>query len=324
MKGRKGSIDEGGVRVPLFIRRPGRIKPGTEIKQIAADIDLFPTIMELCGLPMPGTLPQDGVSLVPLLEGRSDNWPDRMLFTFRSPAGNSDAIRGSVRTQRWRAVKAARRWELYDMVQDPDQKADVAKDHPQVVAKLGDAFEAMVKDVSKAGFDPIPTHVGYPDWPVVTLPGHEAFLEPAPKRGISYKGDAGWANDWITNWTDPAAHAWWPLKVVRPGRFEVTLLYICPKESLGTKLRVEVGGKTLTAVVEKAHNPDPIPSPDRVPRGEVYEKSLGPAGDGDRGVGCRRDPRDSTSPGDPGRAGLRYQGRPTPADRLIVDSPPGG
>jgi arylsulfatase A len=276
MKGRKGSIDEGGVRVPLFVRWPGRIEPGTQIEQITADIDLFPTIMELCGLPMPRTLPQDGVSLASLLKGHGDNWPDRMLFTFRSPAGKSDEIRGAVRTQQWRAVKAARRWELYDMVRDPSQETDVAKDHPQVVARLGDAFEAVVKDVSKAGFDPIPTHIGYRDWPVVTLPGHEAFLEPAPKQGISYKGNAGWANDWITNWTDTAAHAWWPLKVVRPGRFEVALLYICPKESLGAKLRVEIGGKTLTGTVEKEHNPDPIPSPDRVPRGEVYEKVWAP------------------------------------------------
>ncbi len=61
MKGRKGSINEGGVRVPLFVRWPGRIKPGTNITQIAAHIDLFATIVELCGAAMPKTLPHDGV-----------------------------------------------------------------------------------------------------------------------------------------------------------------------------------------------------------------------------------------------------------------------
>ncbi len=276
MKGRKGSIDEGGVRVPLFIRSPGRIKPGTEIKHIAANIDLFPTIMDLCGLPMPETLPQDGMSLVPLLTGDDKGWPDRMLFTFHSPAGRSEDIRGSVRTRQWRAVKSPKRWELYDMIDDPGQKANVADKHLQVVARLSDAFEAMVRDVAKAGFDPIPTHVGYPDWPTVTLPGHEAFLEPGTKRGISYKGANGWANDWITNWTDTGAYAWWPLKVVKPGRFEVTLMYICPEENLGTKLQIELGGRMLEAIVDRAHNPDAIPSPDRVPRGEVYEKVWAP------------------------------------------------
>jgi hypothetical protein len=114
--------------------------------------------------------------------------------------------------------------------------------------------------------------VGHRGWPVVTLPGHEAFLEPAPRQGISYKGASGWANDWITNWADTEARAWWPLKVVAAGRFEVTLMYVCPAEAVGTRLRVEVGGERVEGTVERVHDPAPIPSPDRVSRGEVYEK----------------------------------------------------
>src|SRR4030095_1574895 len=77
MKGIKGSVHEGGVRVPLFIRWPGRIRPGTTVENIAAHIDLFPTLLELCGLSEPRTLSLDGISLVPLLEGKSDGWPER-------------------------------------------------------------------------------------------------------------------------------------------------------------------------------------------------------------------------------------------------------
>jgi len=276
MKGRKGSVDEGGVRVPLFVHWPGHIEPGSKVRQIAAHIDLFPTIMELCGLPMPQTLPQDGMSLAPLLKGQTDGWPDRMLFTFRSPGGDLSSVRGSVRSQRWRAVKARKEWQLYDMAEDPGQRVNVAQKSPQVLAKLSHAFETMAKDVTKAGFDPIPTEVGHRGWPLVTLPGHEAFLEPAPRQGISYKGRSGWANDWITNWTDTKAYAWWPVKVVEPGRFEVTLMYVCPAANVGAKLHVEIGGRRLAGTVEKVHDPKPIPSPDRVPRGEVYEKLWAP------------------------------------------------
>ena len=276
MKGRKGSVDEGGVRVPLFVRWPGHIEPGVTVHQIAAHIDLFPTIVELCGLPMPKTLPLDGKSLAPLLAGDARNWPDRMLFTFRSPGGDLSSVRGSVRSQRWRAVKARKDWQLYDMVEDPGQRINLAQKSPQILAKLRDAFEAMAKDVTKAGFDPIPTEVGHRGWPLVTLPGHEAFLEPASRQGISYCGRSGWANDWITNWTDTKARAWWPVKVVEPGRFEVTLMYVCAAENVGAKLRVEIGGRHLAGTVEKAHDPRPIPSPDRVPRGEVYEKVWAP------------------------------------------------
>ncbi len=273
MKGRKGSVHEGGVRVPLFIRWPGHIERGTNVTQIAAHIDLFPTIVELCGVPMPKTLPQDGVSLVPLLKGQTANWPDRMLFTFRSPRGQTLTVPGSVRTQRWRAVKARKRWELYDMVRDPGQERDVSKKHPDILAKLRTAYEAAVRDVTKAGFEPLPIHIGYPQRPVVTLPGHEAYLQPPSKKGISYKGRSGWANDWVTNWTDTDAYPYWEVEVVRAGRFEVTLMYVCSTENVGVKVRIEIGGESLEGVVHVAHDADPIASPDRVPRGEVYEKT---------------------------------------------------
>jgi len=276
MKGRKGSVHEGGVRVPLFIRWPGHIKRGANITQITAHIDIFATIIELCGAAMPKTLPLDGVSLVPLLKGETAGWPDRMIFTFRSPRRQTGEVPGSVRTQRWRAVKAGKRWELYDMSSDPGQKKNVAKKYPKIVKKLSAAYEAMAGDVTKAGFDPLPIHIGYSHWPVVTLPGHEAFLEPPSRKGISYKGRSGWANDWVTNWTSTKAYPWWEVEVVGAGRFEVTLMYICSKENVGAKVRVEIGGESLEGIVSKAHNPDPIPSPDRVSRGEVYEKIWAP------------------------------------------------
>ncbi len=276
MKGRKGSVHEGGARVPLFIRWPGHIQPGTNVTQIAADIDIFATIVELCSVRMPKTLPQDGVSLVPLLKGETASWPDRMIFTFRCPGGRISRITGAVRTQRWRAVKAGKRWELYDMITDPGQKKNVSKEYPKIVEKLSAAYEVSSKDVTKAGFEPLPIHIGHPQWPVVVLPGHEAYLEPPSKKGISYKGRAGWANDWVTNWTTTEAYPWWEVEVVRTGRFEVTLMYICSKENVGVKVIVEIGGKSLEGVVSRAHNPDPIPSPDRVRRGEVYEKIWAP------------------------------------------------
>ena len=81
MRGAKGSLHEGGSRVPFFLRWPARYQEARLIKPIAAHIDLFPTLVELCGVAMPRTLPQDGRSLVPLLEGADANWPERTLFT---------------------------------------------------------------------------------------------------------------------------------------------------------------------------------------------------------------------------------------------------
>ncbi len=270
MKGRKGSSDEGGIRVPLFIRWPARIKVGTQVKQIAAHIDLLPTIVELTGVKMPQTLPLDGVSLVPLLEGKTTNWPERMLYTHWGR-------RGSVRTQRWRAtIGGNKSCRLYDMIAEPSQKKDVAKQYPHVAKELLAAYENWFRDVTKDGFKSIPIPIGYEQQPEVILHGHEAFLEPNNRQGISYVGRSGWANDWITNWTSTAAYPFWEIEVVRPGRYEITLMYICPKQDVGAKLRVEIGGKTLEGVIGKAHNPDHIHSPDRVARIEVFEKVWAP------------------------------------------------
>lgn len=269
MKGRKGSSHEGGIRAPLFVKWPGQIKSGTRIIQIAAHIDILPTLVEMCGIRMSPKLPIDGISLAPLLKGQSENWPDRMLFT---RWGN----RGSVRTQRWRAVTERKGWQLYDMAADPSQKNNIVTQNPEVVRKLRLAYESWLKDVMRDGLDPIPIPIGYAQRPEVVLPGHEAFLEPPDRKGISYNGRSGWANDWITNWTSTQAYPYWEIDVVKEGTYEITLLYVCSRANVGSKIRAEIGSAKVEGVVRIPHDPKEIPSPDRVERKEVYEKLWAP------------------------------------------------
>src|SRR5947207_3261956 len=111
MKGRKGSTDEGGVRVPFVIRWPGQIKPGTQVREIAGAIDLLPTLASMAGVARVGAKPLDGRDISPLLYGAARDWPDRMIFSH-----NSGPV--SVRTQRYRLDN---RGALFDMVADPEQ-----------------------------------------------------------------------------------------------------------------------------------------------------------------------------------------------------------
>jgi arylsulfatase A-like enzyme len=100
MRGRKGSTDEGGVRAPLLVRWTGHIKPGTKVPQIAAAIDLLPSLTELAGIPIKGGKALDGASLAPLLLGRNVSWPDRPIFSHWNGAV-------SVRTQQHRVTRLA-------------------------------------------------------------------------------------------------------------------------------------------------------------------------------------------------------------------------
>mgnify|MGYP002623991234 CR=1 FL=1 len=267
MKGRKGSVHEGGVRVPCFIRWPGQIRAGTTISQISAHIDLLPTLVSLCDLKKPKTLPLDGISVASLLLGKTTKLPDRYIFTPRSRAGKP----GSVRSQQYRLVLMPKRVELYDMAKDPGQQKNIAKKHPQIAKRMKSAFETWYRDAIK-GFRGRPViQIGHEQRPSVTLPAHEAYL----KGSVKYKGRMGWANDWITNWVGTDDQVWWELEVVKSGKYEIEIHYTTSKENVGSEVQVSVGTSKVKATVEKAHNPKPIPSPDRVDRGEVYEKRWG-------------------------------------------------
>jgi len=274
MKGAKGSPHEGGVRVPLFVRWPGHIQAGITVKPLTAHIDLLPTIVELCSLPAPKTLPLDGISLVPLLKGKTQEWPQRKLFTIHTVLGRIEKGYVAVRTPRYRLVKERKDWELYDMIADPNQKKDIAAENPKVLGKLRSAWEAWIKDVTGTGVGRHPVPVGYPEWPVVQMPAPDCYIE----GKIRFNCHIGWATDWVTNWRNTQDYVWWDIDVVKGGRFEVTLLYTCPAQDVGSKVCVQVGERRVVGVVEKAHDPELTPSPDRVEsRGNSpYEKVWAP------------------------------------------------
>jgi len=265
LRGRKGSVHEGGVRVPCFIRWPGHIEPGTVIKPIAADIDLLPTLVDLAGIGERKTLPLDGLSVGRLLRGDTADWPDRMIVSYWRN-------KGSVRTQQYRLVVQKKRVELYDMVADPRQEHDLAKERPEIARRLKTAYDAWLEDVMRNGTVPPPIPVGHAEMPCVECQAHEGH----PEGGVEFMGEKGWANDWFTHWTSTAGHVYWDLDVVRAGPYEITLMYTCPEKDLGATVCVGFGDRRVEGTIEKAHDPEPIPSPDRHPRWEAYEKVWAP------------------------------------------------
>ena len=143
MRGQKGTPWLGGTRAASLWRWPGQFPPGDRPK-LAAHIDVFPTLAELCGAKPPAA--GEGRSLVPLLRDAAADWPDRTLFTHvgRWPKGATvDDFKFadcSVRTARWHLVSpgkgTTKRWQLFDLPADPGEKADVAAAHAEVVARL--------------------------------------------------------------------------------------------------------------------------------------------------------------------------------------------
>jgi arylsulfatase A len=272
MRGAKGSVHEGGVRVPCFIRWPGHIEPDTFITELGAHIDFFPTLVDLCGIPMPETKPLDGVSLKPLLFGEDVDWPERGIFTHRTQGDEMNPRCGALRTPRYRLTLEKENYELFDMVEDPSETTNIADREPEVLAQLSAEYERIYAEATAAGYDRRPVPVGYPEFPRVEISAPLVFME----GGLEFMGKKGWANDWITHWTGTEDAARWELRVVEPGSYRVTLMYTCPEADVGARMQVSIGNATTETTLTVAHDPDPLPSPDRVPRQEVYEKIWAP------------------------------------------------
>ena len=156
LRGRKGQVYEGGIRVPCFMVFPEERGISREINVSAAHIDLFPTIIDLCNLKVPENLNIDGENLSPLIHGNSVDWADRPLF-FHWQRGFPEPYRNiAVRKGAFKLVGHTRYdaglsdFELYNLNEDPWEKHDLSENEPEKVKELKAEFDAYYKDVIKS------------------------------------------------------------------------------------------------------------------------------------------------------------------------------
>jgi arylsulfatase A-like enzyme len=136
LRGSKGDLYEGGVRVPLAMRWPGRIAPGSVVDDPVIALDLLPTCVSLAGGMPADDWELDGVDLFPRLTGERDALPERTLFWRRHGEPGPIAMRAG----RWKVVhnrqKDGARPELYDLHADVGEERDLAGEQADVLASL--------------------------------------------------------------------------------------------------------------------------------------------------------------------------------------------
>ncbi|MDB5309281.1 MAG: atsA 6 [Gemmataceae bacterium] len=210
LRNRKGTVYEGGIRVPCYVRWPKQVKPGV-IDTPRAHIDLTPTLLDACGVKAAGGF--DGRSLLPQLRGEPAPGPDRTLF-FQWHRGDApERYRAfAARGPRYKLVQAAgtapgakwqSKYELFDIAADPFEEKDLAPDKPDEIAKLKKEYDAWFDDVTRKGFDPPRIIVGSEKENPVRLSRQDW-------RGPK----AGWG-------TDSEGH--WEVRIDRAGRYEITV-----------------------------------------------------------------------------------------------------
>jgi len=257
MKGRKGSIDEGGLRSPFLIRWPGTIPEGKRVSQIAGAIDILPTLADLAGVARAGDKPLDGKSLRPLLVEDSPEWPDRMIFSLRG-----DQV--SVRNQRFRLDAEG---QLFDIEGDPGQHTDIASQNQDAASSLSKAGREWLAEV-------LPL-VGPDDRPFLVGRAYRTLLparDGVPHGGIERSARAPNCS-FFTNWASTEDSMTWDVDVEQTGLYRAKIYYTA--KTAGSLIELEFNGSKVSSEILEVHDP-PLygAGDDRVPRGESEVKDF--------------------------------------------------
>ncbi len=266
MKGKKGSVDEGGVRSPLFVRWPAKIKPGTKIGGIAGAIDLLPTLVRLTEVPLISKKPLDGIDLSNMLLGdqlQTSAFAERAIFSHQNG-------KVSLRTVSQRLDD---RGLLFNMVKDHGQTKDFSRDLPEAAQKLRSMIDIWRRETLPAEKrDTRPYPVGYAEFPVTYLPARDGnstgtIKRTGPAPNCSY----------FTNWTSKDDRITWDIDVHTAGKYEIELFYTVSEADAGATIEASFAGKTISGTVKPAWDPPLNEKDDRVPRkGESYQKEFRP------------------------------------------------
>jgi len=137
LRGGKGTLYEGGVRVPFLAVWPGRLPAGTTYEPPVSALDVFPTAAAAAGAELPAGLVLDGVDLLPYLTGELGTSPHPSLF-WRFGGGAGWAVRQGP----WKLVKQDRRRQLFDLSSDAAEKYDLASRNRARVRELTAAYRS--------------------------------------------------------------------------------------------------------------------------------------------------------------------------------------
>jgi arylsulfatase A len=140
LRGQKRDLYEGGIRVPMIARWPGKIAAGTETDHISAFWDVMPTFAELANADLPKNI--DGISFMPALLGKEQAEHEYLYWEFHERGGKQ-----AVRKGKWKAIRLGVQenpdapLELYDLEKDLQETNNIAADHPKIVSKMVDIMK---------------------------------------------------------------------------------------------------------------------------------------------------------------------------------------
>ena len=265
MKGRKGSVDEGGVRVPFYIKWPENIKAGTT-EQLAQDIDIMPTLLSFCKIKYNPVKPIDGIDLSGIINGKKKPF-DRYIF---SRQGNQvlENCNSSVRNDRYRLVLTRKDTLLFDMKNDPEQKSDISGEVPEITAQLLSELVNLNGELV-SGYQPVTTiEAGFPEEKSFTLPVQDASLSGEIKYSSIHPNQSH-----TENWIQEGDSIFWKLLINTTGTYKAELQYGCSSGETGSRFLLMSKAGSVLFNIEKPFESEILPEMDYVKRSESVERT---------------------------------------------------
>jgi arylsulfatase A-like enzyme len=142
---RKATLWEGGIRVPLIMRWPGKLPRGAISKQVAMTVDITASILSAAGARPPVSYRPDGIDIFPILRGASPERERSLFWRWVTPNRQQRAVRHG----QWKLLMDGTHLLLFDVAVDPGERTDLAARHPDIVARLQRLVVDWEADVEK-------------------------------------------------------------------------------------------------------------------------------------------------------------------------------
>lgn len=273
LKGTKGQVDEGGVRVPFGIRFPGHHPAnGRAYEAQAAHIDLLPTLLDYLGEEVPKGI--DGLSLMPLLDDDRFTYYNynRPIYGFKQ-AYNFKPYPGRLRNRNFLYIlRSEDEHELYRIDKDDIQRvnimtttAEYLEKHREVGREMAEQYAAFAARVARPELvaPPIDLNVARG---AIRLLAHEG----EPQGSTHFNDQFGWANDYFLDLGSDGAY--WPIETARAETYSVTVRYHLAADRARSLVLSTDKGNARTLTLSPAETIQ-LPVADRTPRKEVYPRT---------------------------------------------------
>ncbi len=248
-RGGKGTLYEGGLRIPMILRWPGKLTAKTINEAPVSQLDWFPTLLDLAGIAIPEVA--EGISLVKPLLNNEDVASRTLLWHFPHYSNQGGRPSGAIREGTWKLIEDYEQGtcELYDLARDPSEGADLATTEPSRVAELRGKLEAWRRDIG------VQVNTANPDFqPELDSESRGiVFCDARMARvhGTKMQFESLAHKDTLGCWSELSDYASWDIDLPHAGRFDLDVLYGCGTGSSGAEVEISVGSEKRSFQVQE-------------------------------------------------------------------------